>query len=330
MAAARRAEAGGLLREAISLYSAANRCARDAGTERRLLGLRSAEARARAAVARADWPPVFADPFPGLTGLPEVMLTELDVDVLGGAILHHGAVLVRNFATEPRAAALRDAIDQALAAQADPGSDNASEGWHTVFEADAGDGDLAVGRAMTVRLGGGLLAVDSPRAFFLYSELVSDAGFTDLVATYLGEEPVLSANKTTFRRLREAPRPAWHQDGSFMGDVRAINLWLSLSHCGGGTDTLGLDVIPHRVEEFLATGTDGAPADVVAIGQSLIDRTVAASMITPEFHPGDALCFDDRFLHRTSEADATGLRHAIEAWFFAPSHFPEQYGALAI
>ena len=250
--------------------------------------------------------------------------------MLGGAILNHGAVLIRRFATARVAKGLRDAIDAALIAEADPESVQAAEGWYEPFDGGPGDADLAVGRALTSRLGGGLLAVDSPRAFFLFADLIDTTGFTAVVREYLGEQPVLSANKTTFRRLRDAPRPAWHQDGSFMGDVRTVNLWISLSHCGGETDTRGLDVIPSRIEELLATGTDGADADVVAIGESLVERRMPAATLTPEFQPGDALCFDERFLHRTSAKGGSGVRHAIEAWFFAPSHFPDQYGAIAI
>ena len=43
--------------------------------------------------------------------------------------------------------------------------------------------------------------------------------------------------------------------------------------------------------------------------------------ICPEFAPGDALLFDERFLHRTHlSAEMTEDRYALECWFFAPSH----------
>ena len=43
----------------------------------------------------------------------------------------------------------------------------------------------------------------------------------------------------------------------------------------------------------------------------------------PIFEPGDALLFDERFLHRTAvEPEMTRERYAIESWFFAPSHYP--------
>ena len=49
---------------------------------------------------------------------------------------------------------------------------------------------------------------------------------------------------------------AWHQDGAFMGDVRALNLWLSLSRCGD--ESPGLDIVPRRLDQMVATTTDEA------------------------------------------------------------------------
>ena len=47
---------------------------------------------------------------------------------------------------------------------------------------------------------------------------------------------------------------AWHQDGAFMGDVRALNLWLSLSRCGD--ESPGLDIVPRRLDDLVATTTE--------------------------------------------------------------------------
>ena len=46
-------------------------------------------------------------------------------------------------------------------------------------------------------------------------------------------------------------------------------------------------------------------------------------VIRPHFAPGDALLFDELFLHRTATDDTmTRERYAIETWFFAPSVYP--------
>ena len=41
-----------------------------------------------------------------------------------------------------------------------------------------------------------------------------------------------------------------------MGDVRALNVWLSLSRCGD--EAPGMDVVPRRLDHIVPTGTEGA------------------------------------------------------------------------
>ena len=44
------------------------------------------------------------------------------------------------------------------------------------------------------------------------------------------------------------------------------------------------------------------------------------------FEPGDALLFDELFLHKTaSDPQMRKPRYAIENWFFGPSGFPDNY-----
>ena len=46
----------------------------------------------------------------------------------------------------------------------------------------------------------------------------------------------------------------------------------------------------------------------------------------PIFDPGDALLFDELFLHQTaSDPSMPNNRYAVEAWFFGPSAFPNGY-----
>jgi hypothetical protein len=53
-------------------------------------------------------------------------------------------------------------------------------------------------------------------------------------------------------------------------------------------------------------------------------------IVRPVFNPGDALLFDDIFLHQTgSDPEMPNPRYAIESWFFGPSAFPEIYVPLA-
>jgi hypothetical protein len=100
-----------------------------------------------------------------------------------------------------------------------------------------------------------------------------------------------------------------------------VNVWLSLTHCG---DTApGLDLVPRRIPEILETGVDGALFDW-SVGPGTVERVKGeAGIVRPVFEAGDALLFDERFLHRTaSEPTMTEERYAVESWFFAPSHYP--------
>jgi hypothetical protein len=176
--------------------------------------------------------------------------------------------------------------------------------------------------------GGGLLAGDSPRGCFSMFELFERAGIPRLVEAYLGEPPILTFEKTTLRRADPEVTGAWHQDGHFMGRVRALNLWLSLSRCGD--EAPGLDLVPRRLDQLVAAGEDGA-----FLSYQVSDATAAVAaepkrVIRPIFEPGDALLFDELFLHQTaSDAAMPNPRYAVESWFFGGSAFPD-YAPIAV
>jgi hypothetical protein len=152
---------------------------------------------------------------------------------------------------------------------------------------------------------------------------VGRAGVPDLVAAHLGEWPALSVKKATLRRVtKEKSNAAWHQDGAFMGtDIRTVNLWLALSHCGD--DAPGLDILPRRLDHIVETGTPGAVFDWSA-SPDMVERAAEGTRVCrPIFEPGDALLFDHMFMHRTAAGpEMTKDRHGVEMWFFAPSLYP--------
>ena len=90
-----------------------------------------------------------------------------------------------------------------------------------------------------------MLAVDSPGLLFDMFEMFRRRRPPRAGWDYLSEAPLLSAQKTTLRKAE--PHIGWrrHQDGAFMGDVRALNLWLSLSRCGD--EAPGLDIVLRRL-----------------------------------------------------------------------------------
>ena len=55
-----------------------------------------------------------------------------------------------------------------------------------------------------------------------------------------------------------------------------------------------------------------------------------APIVRPIFEPGDALFFDELFLHQTaSDPSMPNPRYAIENWFFGSSSFPVDYAPVA-
>jgi hypothetical protein len=174
-----------------------------------------------------------------------------------------------------------------------------------------------------------VLAADSPLLSFELMELFREAGLPRLVAGYLGETPLWSLQKTTLRKAEPAVGGAWHQDGAFMGDVRALNLWLSLSRCGD--EAPGLDIVPRRLDRLVATGTDDAMLDFQVSQRKAEEAAGDRGIVRPIFEPGDALFFDELFLHQTgSDPAMPNPRFAIENWFFGASGFPAEYAPLAV
>jgi hypothetical protein len=178
-------------------------------------------------------------------------------------------------------------------------------------------------------MGGGVLAVDSPRLSFEMLEMFRRAGLPQLVSGYLGEAPLITTQKTTLRKADPSVAGHWHQDGKFMGQVRALNLWLSLSRCGD--ESPGLDIVPRRIDHFLTTQTDGELLDYTASDRVVEEAAGDAKIVRPIFEPGDALFFDDLFMHKTgSDPSMPKPRFAIENWFFGASSFPKEYAPLLV
>lgn len=261
-------------------------------------------------------------------GLPEFTRGELTPGLLRAGILRDGCVLVRGLIPREDALRLAEQIDRSFQERErhDTGERH-DGGLYSEFMPDD-----RYGQEMArpwIKMGGGVLAVDSPRLSFEMGELFAAAGLPGLVEGYLGEPPLITAQKTTLRKADPSVAGSWHQDGKFMGKVRALNLWLSLSRCGD--EAPGLDIVPRRLEEFVTTQTDGELLDYTASQQRVEDAAGEARIVRPIFEPGDALFFDDLFMHKTgSDPSMPKPRYAIENWFFGGSAFPTEYAPLAV
>jgi hypothetical protein len=316
--------AEGRSRDAIDLLSAANRRNRDAKIEQRLVQLRHAAfAHVNRSEGVASWPPAVEDAFPVTERPPEVQVADLTPEKLGGGVLNHGCLLVRQLVPQPKVTPLVDAIDRALEAydaRLDGAPASQTAPWFVPFKPGPGY-SVGYGRQW-VRDGGGVWTVDSPRAMFEMIETFEEVGLDRVLTGYLGERPALSVKKCTLRRVPIDTSADWHQDGAFLGSgIRTINVWVSLSQCGN--DAPGLDIVPRRLDRIVETGTHGAQFDW-SVGPGLVERVAGDAGITrPIFDPGDALLFDEYFLHQTGVSPGmTRERYAIESWFFAPSTYP--------
>ena len=174
---------------------------------------------------------------------------------------------------------------------------------------------------------GGLLACDSPKLLDLIFATYEDVGLGELLTAYLGERPVLSANKCTLRRVPVDANTDWHQDGAFLGSgLRALNVWVALTDCGD--DAPGMDLVPRRFEEVQETGTGGAIFDW-AVGPDVVaELSGDTPPVRPRFTAGDAVLFDDLCLHRTAIGPAmTRPRHAHRVVVLRPHRLSRWSGA---
>ncbi len=316
------------LRDEIGRLSADNRVATQPDRERQIV-----QARHLAGIRLTDAPPAapeFATPGGDLPadsdGLPEFTPEQLTPELVRAAILRDGCVLVRGLISRDRALTLADGIETAYQRR-EQQEVRPTDGYYDEFVPHERS-PQELQRAW-VKEGGGLLGADSPRVAFELFELLRDSGIDRLATDYLGEPALIAGNKTTLRKADPAVTGEWHQDGRFMGDPRSLNMWLSLSQCGDVSP--GLDIVPVRLSDYVATGTDGAALSWTVSDELAETAGRGKPILRPLFQPGDALFFDQLFLHRTGLDPSMALpRYAIENWFFGGSTFPDGYVPIAV
>jgi hypothetical protein len=334
------AESVEALFEEIDGLTRENRADPDPDVERRILKLRH---RAGLQLVRNQQEsPEFAEPafdrVPDDSNPPEVSPDEVTPELLRGAMLRSGCLLIRGLIDAEQARRLQEGIDRAIEARDAGGNGASGSPYYKEFEPEP-PFDLHAERGW-VSDASGLWAADSPRVLCDLLDMLERSGLQRLATDYLGERPAISVNKCTLRkvspdifdesRYTEEKKPsAWHQDGAFLGDdIRALNVWLSLSRCGDVAP--GMDIVPRRLEEIAPTGTEGAAFDW-SVSQTVAEEAAGdVPILRPIFEPGDVLLFDEMFLHATAaEPEMPNTRYAVESWFFGPSGFPSDYAPLA-
>jgi hypothetical protein len=322
--------ADGLLEE-IDALSRANRDDPDPENERRILRLRH---RAGARLAADSGPDAErASPHDALLSngspLPETTAGQLSPELVRAAILRHGSLCVRGLLDRAQATRLAGEVEAAFEARSALATGRrAPKGYYEEFVADA-PFEVDEHRRGWVSDAGGIWGADSPRVMFEVLDAFERAGLRSLAADYLGGHPLMSVDKCTLRRVEPDTWGSWHQDGAFLGDVRALNVWLCLSRCGDVAP--GLDIVPRRLDHILPTGTEGSFFGWDVSPAVAEEAAGELEIMRPIYEPGDVMLFDDLFLHSTATSpEMTEIRYAVETWFFAPTGFPNDYIPLAL
>lgn len=318
--------ADGRLLEAVDHLHQVNQASPDTDVERRLAALRyQAFGQLATATNRHQaWPVPVADvDRTEPPQIPQVQPGNLSAETVRRAIATHGSAHVPGLFSSEQVAWFVEGIEHVLALR-EANRDHPHKEHSSWFASLRLPREQAQSLARNWIGGdGGILACDSPKLLDAIFSAYESVGLRQVLTDYLGERPALSANKATLRRARLEGKSDWHQDGAFLGSgIRALNVWVALTDCG--VDAPGMDLVPKRFESVQETGTGGAIFEW-AVGPDVVaELSEDAPVVRPQFRAGDAMLFDDLFLHRTALDPAMShTRHAIESWFFAPSCYPE-------
>ena len=315
---------------AIDLLTEANRADRDPQLERELRDVRHLAGIELLNNAPSD--PVHPEPAATVpprgeqSRCPEVTPDELTPEILRASILEAGCLLVRDLMDDEKALQLAADIDHSFAVRdkLDEGESD-PEGFYDEMDPES---PFRIPEREWVEEGGGVLAADSPHMLFDMLDAFEQANLRSVIEGYLGEKPAISAQKCTLRKALPEIAGGWHQDGRFMGDSRALNVWLTLSRCGDVAPSM--DVVPKRLNELVPVGGEGAFLDFMNSQENVEKAAGETGIVRPIFNPGDALLFDDLFMHQTgSDPSMPNPRYAIESWFFGPSMYPANYVPMA-
>jgi hypothetical protein len=281
-----------------------------------------------------DWPPAHDNRFADVEGFPEITAAELDVEALKAGIIGRGGLIVRGLMDDSELReTMRQNIDRTLnarmvGAEENPETGIGSDPWYQRCPSVKGGPAQFRGGTRYTNIGS-VWTVDSPPSAFQLIEFFRELDLAGLLHSYFSEAAVLSVRKWVVRCAapNNGASSGWHQDGRFLGDpnIRAANLWIALTDCGGDADAPGMEMIAGHERKIFETGTRGAPFDWT-VGPELVDELAQTTPVQcPRFNAGDAIFFDHYTLHRTGFGlDHTQNRYALESWFFAGSTAPQK------
>lgn len=275
--------------------------------------------------------------------VPEVEAASLTVDIVKRAIREKGCLIVRNFLNEKEAQQMQSYVDYSFKLHSKPDKKISRYLLKQVELAKAvkyTKGDIAkhretnetytdttkIARKLGRTLGqsSSQLTATTPIIIDKILALYDRKGLKNLLNEYFENEPCVSIYKWVLRKAMSPPVPIdFHQDGAFMGSgIDSLNLWVSLSDCGGDSDAPGMDFVPVRLKSDFAKGTGSMNWTVAE--SAVHDVYGEQAVVAPRFNRGDGLFFDHFLVHRTQHvADCVSNRYAVETWFFDSVNFPK-------
>jgi hypothetical protein len=307
---------GGRFREAVAIGKTVHRECPDVGFAAELRDWRHrAYYEVPPGAAPNPWPRDYANPFPDIVNrIPEIDAADLTLDILGGAMTHQPALIVRGLFSQERMDLLRGAITKPF------GEEGRNSGHYNEIEPLHGSAfQLVVSR--TLFPGVETNMADAPDVLETWFAGLEECGALDMVSAYLGEHPAISACKANIYTMPPLTEPvAWHQDGVAFGDAtRAVNIWVAASECG--EDSPGLEFVPVRLTEIVDTGTLGSEHHW-SISNQVAESVTEVDSAKPLFAPGDAVFFEKYSLHRASSLPTMNtVRFALQSWLVAPSMY---------
>ena len=275
--------------------------------------------------------------------VPEVEADALTVDIVKRAISEKGCLIVRNFLNEKEAQQMQSYVDYSFNLHDKPEGKVSQYLLKQVELAKAVEhakDDIAkhretndtytditkIARKLVRTLGqsSSQLAATTPIITDKILALYDRKGLKNLLNDYFENEPCVSIYKWVLRKAMSPPVPIdFHQDGAFMGpSIDSLNVWVSLSHCGGDSNAPGMDFVPVRLKSEFGKGTGSMNWTVAE--SAVHDVYGEQAVVAPRFNRGDALFFDHFLVHRTQHvADCARNRYAVETWFFDSVNFPK-------
>ncbi len=273
--------------------------------------------------APPPWPASVPDLFPG-EKIPEIVRRELIAERLRSAITHHGSLIIRGFASPTQVTRSVTNIERAFAAYDAIAAEQPApdlDGWFAPFAHDRVSNrplKRDAGHDARGRLSPGDVRADrhvrGSRRRPAHARLLRRA--SGVARGGSGASGVSRTMRTPATGIRTAHSwaPASGRSTSGWGSrTAATPRRESTSSVAGSTASWR----PGRAARTSRGASANAVAQAVGLG----------SIVRPIFDAGDAMIFDHLCLHRTAiDPGMTVDRHAIEAWFLAPSTYGVMLG----